>query len=599
MSKVLGPFLSFHATGNIGKSLTAKQWKGIKQVIRYSKPSGPPSAAQTAQRLRVHNAMLSWRKFLHPTDAGTAWNLLAKSIRPHIWGYNHALKSLIPQLAADADASYAISIEEKGTGKVYVEMQNMDDGSAGDEIGLFDVWSGSDPRALYKIGSNSIFTGNVATPSLGSSGDTVYFRLIKSYWRSGIYKITLLYPEIVLDLMEYASDALAQAAYVSSDAGYDAWVEVAGRAGGTETYIYSLAVYNDKLYGGTAQNGRLYEWNGSDAWVEVAGKLGTEIRIYSLAVYNDKLYGGTLPNGRLYEWNGSDAWVEVAGKLGTEICIYSLAVYNDKLYGGTAQNGRLYEWNGSDAWVEVAGQAGGTETYIYSLAVYNDKLYGGTYPNGRLYEWNGSDAWVEVAGKLGTETFILSLAVYNDKLYGGTYPNGRLYEWNGSDAWVEVAGKLGTEDYILSLAVYNDKLYGGTHPNGRLYEWAFNLITASESTIKTQGSYSLKGIATTDALNETLTRTIDPTIDLSGMDHIAFDVRSIRTIQPLRGKLWNATGESFELGFAITASETWQHKIIDISAIPDSSKNTINQISFEVINADTANTFYIDNMYAY
>ena len=71
---------------------------------------------------------------------------------------------------------------------------------------------------------------------------------------------------------------------------------------------------------------------------------GGETQIWSLCVYNGKLYGGTYPNGKLYEWNGVNAWVEKAPKLGgTQIC--SLCVYNGRLYGGTAGNGTLYEWN--------------------------------------------------------------------------------------------------------------------------------------------------------------------------------------------------------------------------------------------------------------
>ncbi|GAB6283406.1 MAG: hypothetical protein STSR0008_21720 [Ignavibacterium sp.] len=250
-----------------------------------------------------------------------------------------------------------------------------------------------------------------------------------------------------------------------------AWIQKAPKAGDTEIYIRSLAVYNGKLYGGTAPNSKLYEWNGTDAWVEKAPKLGVETFILSLAVYNGKLYGGTNPNGKLYEWNGTDAWVEKASTLGAETQINSLAVYNGKLYGGTGNNGKLYEWNGTDAWVEKASTLG-AETSIRSLAVYNDKLYGGTYPNGKLYEWNDIDAWVEKASTLGTATMIYSLAVYNGKLYGGTGQNGRLYEWNGTDAWVEKAPQAGgTEQRIYSLAVYNGKLYGGTGGNGRLYEW--------------------------------------------------------------------------------------------------------------------------------
>lgn len=42
---------------------------------------------------------------------------------------------------------------------------------------------------------------------------------------------------------------------------------------------------------------------GGTAWVEKAPKLGDEQYIYSLCVYNGKLYGCTYPNGKLYEWN--------------------------------------------------------------------------------------------------------------------------------------------------------------------------------------------------------------------------------------------------------------------------------------------------------
>ena len=72
-----------------------------------------------------------------------------------------------------------------------------------------------------------------------------------------------------------------------------------------ETTVYSLCIFNGKLYGGTAPNGKLYEWNGINAWVEKAPKLGAETDIWSLCVYNGKLYGSTSPNGKLYEWNAT------------------------------------------------------------------------------------------------------------------------------------------------------------------------------------------------------------------------------------------------------------------------------------------------------
>ena len=80
------------------------------------------------------------------------------------------------------------------------------------------------------------------------------------------------------------------------------------------------------------------------SFLEVAPKLGVESDITSLAVHNSKLYGSTADNGKLYEWNGVNAWVEVAPKLGAETYILSLAVHNSKLYGGTNPNGKLNQY---------------------------------------------------------------------------------------------------------------------------------------------------------------------------------------------------------------------------------------------------------------
>ena len=274
----------------------------------------------------------------------------------------------------------------------------------------------------------------------------------------------------------------------------DAWVSVAPQEG-DEVSINSLAVFNGKLYGGTGNDGELYEWNGTDAWVQVAPQSGDETVVFDLAVYNGKLYGGTQSDAELLEWNGTDAWVQVAPQLAAEAIIYDLAVFNDKLYGGTGTTtGELYEWNGVDAWVSVAPKLG-AETRIYSLAVFNGKLYGGTYINGKLYEWDGVDEWVEVAPKLGNATGILSLAVYNGKLYGGTNIEGLLYEWDGVDEWVSVAPQLGAETSIHSLAVFNGKLYGGTGNNGKLYEWESVSVTAT-------GVESGEHVAKTDCTSE-------------------------------------------------------------------------------------------------
>jgi len=56
------------------------------------------------------------------------------------------------------------------------------------------------------------------------------------------------------------------------------------------------------------------------------------------------------------------------------------------------------------------------------------------------------------------------------------------------------------------------------------------VLTDSEASIKTQGSYAIKSTApVTTSLNKTLTRTVSPTINLSNKGPIKFDMRASRT----------------------------------------------------------------------
>lgn len=100
---------------------------------------------------------------------------------------------------------------------------------------------------------------------------------------------------------------------------------------------------------------------------------------------------------------------------------------------------------------------------------------------------------------------------------GATYTNGQMCEFNES-TWSSSYGADSEgifETYLLVLQCY------------------------SESTIKQQGSYSLKGVATiTAALNDTLIRTLGTsTIDLTGKNLIRFGMYASRT------------GSNIKLGF--------------------------------------------------
>ena len=118
----------------------------------------------------------------------------------------------------------------------------------------------------------------------------------------------------------------------------------------------------------------------------------------------------------------------------------------------------------------------------------------------------------------------------------------------------------------------------------------------SESSIKNQGSYSLKVIAAqTDSLNNTLTKS-GFTIDFTDKKNtLKFDVYASRTGTNLRMKIHDSGGTTSTKDIVISVANTWETTTWDISGIADVDKDDIGSIIIEVINADSANTFYVDN----
>ncbi len=119
----------------------------------------------------------------------------------------------------------------------------------------------------------------------------------------------------------------------------------------------------------------------------------------------------------------------------------------------------------------------------------------------------------------------------------------------------------------------------------------------SENTIISQGTYALKGFAVaTDSLNDTLTRTIDPPIDLSGKTQIKFDIRASRTGSNIKVGFHDSGGNWIESTPNILSADEFQEVTVDISAVADADKDVTDQIKTTIVNADAENIFYIDNI---
>jgi len=284
----------------------------------------------------------------------------------------------------------------------------------------------------------------------------------------------------------------------------------------SQVTIYSLEVFDNELYGGTGNSGKLFKWDGQTQWVEVADQAQGQIIIYSLIVYDDgggdDLYGGTGIGGRLFRFGGS-SWTQVAAQLNGQATIYAMAEFDDglgggsQIFAGTGAGGRLFHYNvGGAAWAQDCAQLN-AETAIKSLIVFDDgggdDLYGGTSPNGKLYRYNpAGGAWVEVCAQLNAQTSINSLCEYKGNLYGCTEPNGRLFQYDVAGGnWTQVAAQYGDITYLYSLVVYQGRLYGAGY-NGYLLRW--NDTDAWEFAANPYGQAAWNTVVSTKVFNNRL-----------------------------------------------------------------------------------------------
>lgn len=307
-----------------------------------------------------------------------------------------------------------------------------------------------------------------------------------------------------LDLMEYSSDVLARAAYVTDDAGSNVYNLAQSNIGSgfqnlTIRSIVSAAGLGDTVHGR----------------FRVLFKAGTSNDLIIISAYLGESAGGASPQN--FKTSPAKVQLLFSGNAGVTI---------------TASGTQWSDW--------VSFTTDGTVDLLVSIATGNNNY---------------------ISGK-------------SSGAYGAGYKSGN------NAATDEVTGYTWQAGY--SYIVYQ-------------VESTSTLNCFSESSIKTQGSYSLKGVATTSALNKTLTRTIGSPIDLTGVDILKFDIRSTRTGSNIKIGIHDSGGTTTEVTPNITDANTWQLVVWDISAVANADKDAIDSIIVTIANADSANTFYIDN----
>lgn len=125
-----------------------------------------------------------------------------------------------------------------------------------------------------------------------------------------------------------------------------------------------------------------------------------------------------------------------------------------------------------------------------------------------------------------------------------------------------------------------------------------SLQSYSESTIKSQGQNSLKAVAeASTSLNKTLTKTLSTSLNLSDVRNVRFDLRASRTGSNIKIGLHDSGGAVTEVTPNLTSADQFQSASIDLSSVANTNKDVIDKIIVTVVNADSDNTFYLDNMH--
>ena len=193
MATLQTPFLSFHASGQIAKTVVAYAWKGIDCLREYVVGHDPNTPLQQAARHNFSRSILAWQLYLQPANTVDAWQRAAgKDPRPVV-SYTEAYSQLIPAFQTLDAPSFATDCVAEPAGNAYFQMQNMDDGSDGDEPGDFHVYAGPDTDSIVLIDSLPIDPhGKVNVSGLPFPNYTVFLQLVKTQMRSGIHRITTL-----------------------------------------------------------------------------------------------------------------------------------------------------------------------------------------------------------------------------------------------------------------------------------------------------------------------------------------------------------------------------------------------------------------------
>ncbi len=358
-------------------------------------------------------------------------------------------------------------------------------------------------------------------------------------------------PPLELDFMEYATDALARAAYVASA---DPHIKLLLNMDGAN----GAQVFTDR-----SSVPKTITPNGNVNTATAQKKFGTASAYFDGV--GDYL---STPDHADFDWPGDfGLWAYIYVDLAAQYCIAS---------HGAGTEGTSWSW------------------HVLTNGKLNLNTNDANYQSSNAVPAN---TWTQVGlVRSGTTLKMCIGGVFGySATHGNDFSNGSAF-WIGRRAGASPFDFKGyMDDFFVDKGFA--RWTSDFTPPASPQELA--LTAYSEGSIITQGSYSLKGLAqATESLNLVFTKTISPVINLSDKTIVKFDMRASRTGSHIKLGLHDSGGVVTEITPNILAADTWQRPLLDLSGVANSNKDAIDQIILTILNADVGNTFYIDNLFA-
>ena len=164
MAKATAPLISFEARGKVASQQIYQRSKSRNIAKSYAAPKNPKSTAQVADRLKMANAVESWRRYQQDPDVRQYWTNAANARKGNRTGYNDAVSALKEALVTDTVPAMAYGPPVKLGNVLKIPMANMLTGATGAEAKAYTVRLGETKDAMLVVSAAGATLGYMYAP---------------------------------------------------------------------------------------------------------------------------------------------------------------------------------------------------------------------------------------------------------------------------------------------------------------------------------------------------------------------------------------------------------------------------------------------------